>query len=206
MLIPVGVWYYIRLLDDCIKKKEQEFLLQFKELMQTFSALLNTGYSVENAVKESLKEMHVFYAEDAAVLRELEIMVRQIRMQIPVEQAVEELAERTRLTDVENFAGVFVTAKRSGGDMISIIRNTANQIGDKIDVKREIDTMLAAKKYEFRIMTMIPFGIVLYMSVSFPEFMGKLYGSIIGTGVMTGCLIVYLGAYGLGQKIIEIEV
>ena len=90
--------------------------------------------------------------------------------------------------------------------MISIIRNTANQIGDKIDVKREIDTMLAAKKYEFRIMTMIPFGIVLYMSVSFPEFMGKLYGSIIGTGVMTGCLIVYLGAYGLGQKIIEIEV
>lgn len=206
LLFPVGVWYYIRLLDECIKKKEQEFLLQFKELMQTFSTLLNTGYSVENAVKESLKEMHVFYTEDAAILRELEIMVRQIRMQIPVEQAVEELAERTELTDVENFAGVFVTAKRSGGDMISIIRNTANQIGDKIDVKREIDTMLAAKKYEFHIMTMIPFGIVLYMSVSFPEFMGKLYGSIIGTGVMTGCLIVYLGAYGLGRKIIEIEV
>ena len=141
-----------------------------------------------------------------AILRELEIMVRQIRVQVPVEQAVEELSERTKLPDVESFAGVFVTAKRSGGNLMSIIRNTADQIGDKIDVKREIDTMLAAKKYEFQVMSVIPFGIVLYMTVSFPEFMGNLYGNIAGRGVMTGCLIIYLGAYGLGRKIIEIEV
>ena len=89
LLIPAGVWYYIQLLDECIKRKEQEFLVQFKELIQTFSSLLNTGYSVENAVKESLKEMQVFYSDDAAILRELEIMVRQIRVQVPVEQAVE---------------------------------------------------------------------------------------------------------------------
>lgn len=206
VLAPAGVWYYFQILDQCIRKKEQEFLIQFKEFLQTFSSLLNTGYSVENAVKESLKEMHVFYTEDASILRELEIMVRQIRMQIPVEQVIEGLAERTKLTDVENFAGVFVTAKRSGGNMMRIIRTAADQIGDKIDVKREIDTILAAKKYEFHIMSMIPSGIVLYMTVSFPEFMGKLYGNAIGTGVMTGCLITYLGAYRLGQKIIEIEV
>ena len=201
-----GTWRKIQLLDECIKRKEQEFLVQFKELIQTFSSLLNTGYSVENAVKESLKEMQVFYSDDAAILRELEIMVRQIRVQVPVEQAVEELSERTKLPDVESFAGVFVTAKRSGGNLMSIIRNTADQIGDKIDVKREIDTMLAAKKYEFQVMSVIPFGIVLYMTVSFPEFMGNLYGNIAGRGVMTGCLIIYLGAYGLGRKIIEIEV
>ena len=206
LLIPAGVWYYIQLLDECIKRKEQEFLVQFKELIQTFSSLLNTGYSVENAVKESLKEMQIFYSDDAAILRELEIMVRQIRVQVPVEQAVEELSERTKLPDVESFAGVFVTAKRSGGNLMSIIRNTADQIGDKIDVKRAIDTMLAAKKYEFQVMSVIPFGIVLYMTVSFPEFMGNLYGNIAGRGVMTGCLIIYLGAYGLGRKIIEIEV
>ena len=159
LLIPAGVWYYIQLLDECIKRKEQEFLVQFKELIQTFSSLLNTGYSVENAVKESLKEMQVFYSDDAAILRELEIMVRQIRVQVPVEQAVEELSERTKLSDVE-----------------------------------------------FQVMSVIPFGIVLYMTVSFPEFMGNLYGNIAGRGVMTGCLIIYLVAYGLGRKIIEIEV
>ncbi|MFR8178609.1 MAG: hypothetical protein ACLU80_00375 [Dorea sp.] len=65
--------------------------------------------------------------------------------------------------------------------------------------------MLAMEKYEFQVMSVIPFGIV-HMTVSFPEFMGNLYGNIAGRGVMTGCLIIYLGAYGLGRKIIEIEV
>ena len=83
---------------------------------------------------------------------------------------------------------------------MSIIRNTADQIGDKIDVKREIDTMLAAKKYEFQVMSVIPFGIVLYMTVSFPEFMGNLYGNIAGRGVMTGCLIIYWAHTGLGER------
>ena len=90
LLIPAGVWYYIQLLDECIKRKEQEFLVQFKELIQTFSSLLNTGYSVENAVKESLKEMQVFLT---LMMRQFyvswKIMVRQIRVQVPVEQAVE---------------------------------------------------------------------------------------------------------------------
>ena len=90
--------------------------------------------------------------------------------------------------------------------MIAIIQATVRQIGDKIDVKREIDTILAAKRYEFRVMSMIPYGIIGYMSLSFPEFMDSLYGNILGMGVMTVCLGIYLGAYYLGVRLIKIEV
>ena len=206
LVVPVSVFFLRWKKKQMIRERKRRLNYQFRDALNSMSVAVQAGYSVENAVKESLKEMQIFYSDDAAILRELEIMVRQIRVQVPVEQAVEELSERTKLPDVESFAGVFVTAKRSGGNLMSIIRNTADQIGDKIDVKREIDTMLAAKKYEFQVMSVIPFGIVLYMTVSFPEFMGNLYGNIAGRGVMTGCLIIYLGAYGLGRKIIEIEV
>ena len=206
LVVPVSVFFLKWKKKQMIRERKRRLNYQFRDALNSMSVAVQAGYSVENAVKESLKEMQIFYSGDVAILRELEIMVRQIRVQVPVEQAVEELSERTKLPDVESFAGVFVTAKRSGGNLMSIIRNTADQIGDKIDVKREIDTMLAAKKYEFQVMSVIPFGIVLYMTVSFPEFMGNLYGNIAGRGVMTGCLIIYLGAYGLGRKIIEIEV
>ena len=63
---------------------------------------------------------------------------------MPVEQVLMEFAEQVASEDVNSFVTVFVTAKKSGGDMIGIIRNTTNQIGDKIAVKREIDTLLAA--------------------------------------------------------------
>ena len=88
------------------------------------------------------------------------MMARQLRLHVPMEQILEEFAGRSGLEDVENFVAVFAAARKSGGDMISIIRNTANQIGDKIDVKREIDTVLAAKKYEFRVMAAITYAII----------------------------------------------
>lgn len=200
------LWSCRILREECVQKKQREFLVQFKEMIQSMAAALNTGYSVENAMKETQKELQVLYPGKTIITEELALMVRQIRIQIPMEQVIEEFAGRVELEDVRNFAAVFSAAKRSGGDTIAIIQSTVNQIGDKIEVKREIDTLLAAKRYEFRVMTAVPYGIIAYMNLSFPEFMKCLYGNILGIGVMTVCLAVYLGAWLLGSRLIKIEV
>ena len=187
---------------ETCRKKESAFARQFKEAILTVSSALNTGYSVENAFRETKKELLLIYPEDARISKELQIVVRQLRLQVPVEQALEEFAGRVDLEDLR----IFIAAKRSGGDMLAIIKDTAAQIGDKIDVKREIETILAAKQYEFRVMSAVPYVIIGYMTLSFPEFMGTLYGNLAGTGVMTVCLLIYVGAYYLGLKIIRIEV
>lgn len=206
ILWPLGLWYYRSLERECMEKKKSEFLMQFKEAIQSMSSSLHTGYSVENAVKETQKEMLLMYPKDEMICRELSFMVQQVHIRIPAEQIFEDFSKRVRLEDVRNFANVFAAAKRSGGDMIAIIQNTADQIGDKIDVRREIDTLLAAKRYEFKVMAVIPYVIIAYMMLSFPEFMDCLYDNIIGTGVMSVCLLVYLAAYALGVKLVKIEV
>ncbi len=192
--------------DECARKKETEFQGQFKEAIQAVSASLNTGYSVENAFREAHKELQRIYPKDARITKELLVITRQLRMNLPMEQILEEFAMRVQTEDVRNFVTVFVAVKKSGGNMIAIIQDTVRQIGDKIDVKREIDTILAAKRYEFRVMSAIPYAIIGYMSLSFPEFMDRLYGNILGGGVMTVCLGIYMGAYVLGVKMIKIEV
>ena len=195
-LIPLGIWLYREFLKEEKKKKEQEFQKQFREMIQSLSAALNTGYSVENAFYETQKELKILYPPEARISKELLVITRKLRIHIPVEQVLEEFAEQVLSEDVKSFVTVFVTAKKSGGDMI----------GDKIEVKREIDTMLAAKKYEFQIMSVVPYGIIGYMSLSFPEFMNELYGNMAGIGVMTLCLGIYAGAYYLGIRILRIDV
>lgn len=167
---------------------------------------MRVGYSVENAWKETEKEMRMLYPEQNVLGDELDLIVRQIRLQVPVEQVLEEFAGRVNLEDVTNFVLVFKAAKRSGGDMIGIMKNTVRQIGDKIDVKREIDTLLAAKQYEFRVMCVIPYVMIAYMRLSFPEFMSALYGNALGIGVMSVCLVIFVCACLLGAKLIRIEV
>ncbi|MGE9881409.1 type II secretion system F family protein [Blautia obeum] len=206
LLAPVGGWNFWRLVQEQAYQKEKEFQLQFKEAILAVSSAMNIGYSVENAFREAQKELKKIYPEEARISKELQMIVRQLRVHVPMEQILEELSQRAPTEDVRNFVTVFVAAKKSGGNMIAIIQNTANQIGDKMDVKREIDTILAAKRYEFRVMSVVPYAIIGYMSLSFPEFMECLYGNILGIGVMTICLVIYLAAYYLGLRIIRIEV
>ncbi len=205
-LIPVLIWLYRHMEQDLIEKKKQEFLLQFKEMIQAVSSALNTGYSVENALQQAAEELSFLYKKDTVIMGELQFMLRQMQLMVPMEQVFADFAQRVQLEDVHNFATVFLAAKRSGGDMIAIIRSTADKIGDKIDVRREIDTALASGKYELQVMTVVPYGMILYMMFSFPEFMNSLYGNLFGMGVMTVCLVVYMAAYVLGTKLIKVEV
>ncbi len=167
---------------------------------------MRVGYSAENAFREAKKELAVLYAEDTPIQREFTHMVQQIYLQVPMETILTEWAKRTGQEDVVNFVNVFVMARKSGGNMVSIIRSTTEQIREKLEVYAEIDTLLAARVYEFKVMSVIPFAMIADMKVSFPEFMGILYGNLLGRGVMTLCLLVYIGAYVLGQKIVNIEV
>lgn len=203
---PFLFWYLKRWEREMEKKKQQEFRRQFQEAIRSLGAALNVGYSLENAMREAKKDLDVLYEEDAMIQREFSYMLRQIYLQIPMEQILEEWAVRTGQEDVRNFVNVFATARRNGGNMVEIIQHSITQIRDKMEVHREIETFLAARKYEFKVMSAIPFCIIAYMKLSFPEFIHILYGNVIGVGVMSLCLAVYAGAYYLGEKIVNIEI
>ena len=203
---PYLFWHMKNWKKDRILRKQQNFRFQFKEMIQSLESALSVGYSLENALKEADKDLHRIYKEEDMILRELSFMMRQVQMNIPVEQTFRELSERVQDEDVETFVTVFAMAKRSGGDAVEIIRNAVRQMGEKIDVEREIVTIMAAKKLEFRIMTLIPFGMILYLRMSFPEFFQVLYGNPVGVVVMSICLLIYLIAYVCGKKMVEIEV
>ncbi len=203
---PYLIWYIKSWEKQLVKKKQYKFRLQFKEAIQSLSAALNVGYSVENAMRETIKDLKGIYKKDDIILREFSYMIRQLQMNVSVETVLQNFAQRTGDEDVQTFVTVFNMAKRSGGDTMEIIRNAVRQMGEKIDVEREITTLVSGKKLELKIMTMIPLGMVLYMKISFPEFLDVLYGNPAGVIIMSICLLVYLVAYEMGRRIVEIEV
>ena len=206
LLSPYLIRYMRSWEKQTIKKRKQEFQLQFKEAIEGISSALNVGYSVENAMRETLDELQILYKKEELIVREFRYMVHQLDMNISIEAILKDFAKRTEDDKVRTFVEVFSMAKRSGGNMRDIIRNTVCQIGDEIDVRREIDTIMAAKKLEFKVMSMIPFAMICYIKVSFPEFVDVLYGNALGIGVMTVCLFIYVVAYELGKRIVEVEV
>ena len=97
-------------------------------------------------------------------------------------------------------------ARRSGGRLVSIIERTVQIMGDRSQVKEEIQTLTASKRFEQRIMNLIPVLMVLYIDWTSPGFFTVMYTTLLGRVLMTGCLLVYLASVWLTQKILDIEV
>ena len=189
-----------------IYNRIREFTRQFLDTLQSVSAALNVGYSLENAMLEAEKEMRIMYREQDRIVREWKYMIRQMKMNLSMERILEEFSWRVDQEDVRNFVTVIAAVKKSGGNMAKVIRKTMFQIQEKEELSKEIETVIAAKKMEFLVMAVIPFGMIAYMLVSFPEFMEVLYQGIAGRAVMTGCLLLYLAAFWSGFQMTRIEV
>lgn len=206
LLSPYLIRYMKSWEKQMLIKKKQAFQLQFREAIRSMSSALNVGYSVENAMREAFRDLQLLYEKNDYIMKEFCYMIRQLEMNLPVENIWKEFAVRVEDEEVRLFVTVFTMAKRSGGDTIRIIRSAVEQIGEKIEVKREIDTMMTAKRLEFRIMSMVPIVMICYLKASFSGFVNVLYGNAFGVIFMTVCLAIYAGAYELGKHIVEIEV
>lgn len=188
------------------EQRLQQLNLEFKEGILLLASFLSAGYSVENAFSASVKELMLLYGEEGLVSKEFSHMESQIRMNRSVEQALSEFAGRSGLEDVKNFAEVFAAAKRSGGELVSIISHTANVIRDKVQVRQEILTMTASKQFEQKIMSMIPFFIVLYIDITSPGFFTIMYSTGIGRILMTLCMVIYIAAMAIARRVMKIEI
>lgn len=206
LIFPVWVIYMRDWFRDMTLKKEQEFRAQFLDSIQEMSAVLKAGHSVENAIREVSRELRLMYGNDARIIREYEMMAHQLDMKMSAGEVLAGMAERTGQEDVEDFVHVFSAAKKSGGDSIQIIRNAVKIISGKIETEREIQTIIAAEKLEFEIMCAVPFAIILYMKVTFGDFLRVLYGNAAGMIIMTVCLCIYIAAYSIGRRMIRIDV
>lgn len=139
-----------RMIRQAEEKGKRRFERQFQDALQSLEAQLNVGYSMENAIKEVQRDLQIIYDRHTLIVREFTYMVRQLNLNVTAEAAWKDFAARVALPEVDTFVTVFSLAKRSGGDSILIIKNAVRQLGDKAEVKREIDTVIAAKKWNFR--------------------------------------------------------
>ncbi len=114
-------------------EKKNQLTLQFKDMLYSLSSALSVGKSVETGLKDSLTDLRVIYPDPQTdILVELEYIIRGISMNNTVESMLQKFAERAHLEDVDNFVDIFVTCKRTGGDLIQVMRSTSNTIGEKL--------------------------------------------------------------------------
>lgn len=202
-LSVIGGMYFRTLQKRNIRRNRMDLERQFRECIRSVAASLKAGYAVENAFRESEQDMLMLFGKRSAIYRELELIRRGLVLNITLEELLRSLAERSGSDAIGQFAEVFAIAKRGGGNLPEIIRESSSLISQQIDSRQEIQTLLSGRRMEQNIMKLVPFGILTYISVSNPGYFRDLYGNLRGVVIMTVLLGIYLVAYYMGDHILD---
>lgn len=205
-LLPIAFFFYRDEKRQEVSRLKWKLNLQFQDALTGMTSALSAGYSVENSITETLVDLQCIYRENDLIIQQFQKMEKRIKLNATIEEAFFEFARLSEIDDVLNFAWILFTAKRTGGDLLKITRNTSNMISERIEVNREIQTVITGKQLESKIMSLVPAGIIVYLKIGCAGFLDSLYGNLPGIMVMSVVLIFYFLAYQLSNEIVKIQV
>ena len=203
-VVGVVVFLFIQKKRLCEKRKAM-LMTEFKDALGSMISALSAGYSMENAVTEAYKDLKLLYGEERIILRELADIQARIDLGVQVDELFYELGVRSGVSDIIVFAQVYTTARKSGGNLIKVMKRTADAISEKLDIEREVATMISGKRLESVCMMIIPLLIIAYLRVFSPGLLDPLYHGLPGRLFMSVALLVYAFAVWWSIRIMKVQ-
>lgn len=189
------------------ERRKSELTVQFKDLLYSISASFSTGRHMTAALNEARENLRLIYKEDDTIMLELEyICERIINNKESEEDVLFDFAGRSGIEDIENFMDVYFTCRTTGGDVQKVVNEAAGIIADKIDIEREINTITSQKKYEAKILTIIPIVLIGFLQITSPDYIEPLYNTIQGRLIMTASIGMIIVAFIWSMKITGIKI
>ncbi|MBQ9233029.1 MAG: type II secretion system F family protein [Lachnospiraceae bacterium] len=205
-IMPSGYFIWKRDIKNSCEKRKKILSREFKDMLISLSGNLNAGYSLERAFYKTYQDLKKNGISYQYIIEELELILHGLEYNNRIEELIMDMAVRSGVEDIKDFSEMVTVSKIYGGNMVSVIRQTSNNISEKQMVEDEIETIIAAKKLEGKIMIIMPFLIILYMSITNRGYMDVIYYTLIGKGVMAVSLVIIMAAVVAIDKIVKIEV
>lgn len=206
ILVGIAAWFifYPMRCQQLKNKRKKELTQQFRSLLEALAVSLSSGMNMSESLVSAYNDLKIEYSENAYIISEVKEMIDGIQNNIPIEDMMKSLGERSEIEDIKNFGTVFEICYRAGGNMKDIVRRTNNIISEKIEISNEIETALASNKSQFSAMMVIPVVLMLMLRMMSSSFSAS-FATIPGIISITIAIGLFFAAYKLGQKIMNIK-
>ena len=203
---PLYLLYKKAVIAVCSRRKSEQLTDGFIKSLNSVASSLAAGLSAENAFIAAGADMEKMLGYRAGIVKELNIVNSHVKTGVRVEDALFEMAKRTKITEIYDFALVFSVASKNGADCPAVISSCTQIMEAKRRAEEEARIMIRSKQYEQRVMCIILPGILAYLRLSSGSFISVLYHNPLGILIMSACLAVYILAVYLAEKIGDIRV
>lgn len=198
--------YSVRFYEAYKAAKRKNILIsQFRDMLYSLSASLGAGRHMTEALVEARSDLLLLYDEDTPMIRELTGM--KLRSEAANENAEDmllDLGRRSGVRDITTFAEVYRICRSTGGDLVKVIGITSQMLLDKLTIVRDIESYTAQKRFEGKVIALLPPLIILFLNMTAPDYLSPMYGSFSGRAVMTAALLSMICGYAAAGRITDI--
>lgn len=188
-----------------IEKRRKVLSLQFRDMLDGITTSFGAGNNVMNTFNSVYDDLKIQYSEDAYIIKELEVIISGMNSNFNIEDLLVDFGTRSGIPDIENFANVFKVCYRKGGNIQEVTQSTHEILSQKMQIQQEIETTVSGSKMDQMIMIVMPIILIAMIKVMSPEF-AENFVSPSGLVATTIAIVMFVAAYVIGKKVMEIKV
>ena len=175
-------------------------------MLSEWHAGLRAGESLEEVFYGAQRAAGLFTESNEELTKGLQRICARMKVNVPLETAFHEFAKEHPIEEAGWLAEILLFAKRLGNGYVQVIEDTVVRLRERMDLEEELFVVTAEKRYELKILALMPLLLLAYVRISSPDFLSPLYHNAFGCLLMIGVIAGYLVCIRIGLRITKIEV
>jgi tight adherence protein B len=197
LLVPFGVREWVK---RKLTRRRKAFAEQLPDTLQVIAAALRSGQSFAGALAV------VVESSAEPMKSEMQQVVADEQLGVPLEKAVEIVVRRMDNRDLEQVALVAELQREAGGNAAEVVDRVAETIRERFELRRLINTLTIQGRMSRWIVSALPVALLLLLSVINPEYIHPLVAHTAGKVLLVFAALMIIGGSLVIKKIVDIEV
>ncbi len=187
-----------------LTRKRKSRLHRWEELFPESLEFVARSMRAGHAFSVSLEMIHREFQEP--ISGEFRRAFEEHNLGLPLDVALQKLAQRIPSLDVHFFVSAVLLQKRTGGNLAEILDKLAYVIRERFKLRGRIRAVSAHGKLTGTALTLIPCGVAVLMFWVNPDYIRFFFLDEIGNWMLAGAVTLQLIGYAIIRKIVDIEV
>lgn len=182
------------------KSRNDKFAQQFVDGLLVLGNALRSGLSLPQALEVVEKESY------PPLSQEFGLALREHRLGVPVEEAIESITKRVDNEDLKLMVISVNIIYQMGGNLIEIFDTMANVIRERSKLEEKTKALTSQGKIQGVVVGLLPTGLGAMMFIADPGLMKLMFGTAIGNLAIGAMVILQIIGYMILQKLTRIDI
>jgi tight adherence protein B len=182
------------------KRRFKRFADEFPNALDVIVRGVKAGLPLVDCLKIVAAEMQ------EPLKSEFKILLDDLRLGVPLDEAMQRLPERVPLAEANFFAIVIAIQSRTGGSLSGALGNLSTMLRDRQKMRGKVQALSGEVKASAAIIAAMPVAVAAILSVTSPKYIAVLFTTHTGKLVLAGCAVMMMMGVMIMRKMINFEI